>query len=71
MKKYAIHPDYIKSQKDGQRHYITYLQLITLYKLNPKDCILWDYSNENTYRGRNSDDYIHLGVRYDGNYIID
>ena len=69
MKKlYAIHPGYIISQYDGDRHYVPFTDLAGLYGLDPKDCILWDINRVETYAGRRPEDYIHLYPRADGRY---
>jgi len=39
-KKYVICPGWIVSQNDGDRHFITAQQLIRLYGVNPKECIV-------------------------------
>ena len=54
-KEYAIHPGYIISINDGDRHYISFNRLIWLYKVDPKNCILWREGI-----GLKKDDYIHL-----------
>jgi hypothetical protein len=66
--KYAIHTGYVSSG-DGQTHYIGFGSLVRLYGLNPDDCVLWDHSRPETWRGRNESDYIHLHPRADGNYV--
>jgi len=54
----AIHPGFIISVNDGQKHYIGYEQLMHLHELNPKDCIRWE--EPETYLGRNWGDYKHI-----------
>ncbi|HBD93002.1 MAG TPA: hypothetical protein DC057_02390 [Spirochaetia bacterium] len=67
MKKYIIHPGYIVSKTDRQRHYIGVAQLIHLYRVNPKECIA---NADDFYKGYNQADYIHLYPRFDGDYTI-
>jgi hypothetical protein len=69
-KKYAIHPGYVTSKNDGEQHFISYGQLINLYGLKEKDCIVWDLEIPETWRGRNHKDYVHLYPKYNGRYIL-
>jgi hypothetical protein len=64
MVKYVVYPGYVKSKTDGQRHWVSYQQLIALYHVDPKECI--NGSRPNTFVDR----YIPLYPRYDGNYEI-
>jgi len=57
-----IHPGWIISQSDGDRHYIGFVQLVRLYKLDPRTCYLVD----GTYGEREDDK--HFYPREDGNY---
>lgn len=65
MPKYAIHPGWIRSQADGDEHYIGIGQLVRLYKLEPGEYCVW-VSPFNL--GRVYTDYVHLFPRDDGNY---
>jgi len=38
MKRYCIHPGFVVSENDGDRHHISYPKLIELYGVDPKDC---------------------------------
>ena len=38
MKRYALHPGWMKSSYDFQRHYVGYKQLIKIHGLNPAEC---------------------------------
>lgn len=40
MKRFAIYPGEVRSQNDGQRHYISGGRLIELYRLNPAECFI-------------------------------
>ncbi len=67
--KYIVHPGPMRSKSDGQWHYIGYGDLIRLYDVRPKDCIL---ATKAVLRSlRKSDDVIHLYPRYDENYEIE
>lgn len=62
--KYALHPGYIVSRKDGDRHYISSGALIRLYKVKPTDCWIWS-------EGLTHIDFDkHLFPREDGNYTL-
>ena len=63
--RYIIHPDFVISQSDGQEHFIDYIRLIELYRLDPRECVDWRLC---TTRGKEDD--IHLYPRYDGKYEI-
>lgn len=38
-KRYVIHPGWVVSRRDGDRHFIGYWQLVQLYRVNPAECI--------------------------------
>lgn len=40
MRKYKIHPGFVISKNDGDRHYIQARQLMRLYKVHPKECVV-------------------------------
>lgn len=67
--KYIIVPGEVRA-KDGDVHFITAEQLISLYKLNPADCIV--FTTKLRQQGYTEDFLnacIWLGPREDGNYI--
>jgi hypothetical protein len=43
LKKYAVHPGYISSITDGQKHYIGVSHLVRLYGVKLSDCIVCAY----------------------------
>ncbi len=65
MHKYAVHPGWITSKHDGQRHYIGIAALVRLYKIQAKEWIVW-----NSHFGHLWEDYIHLYPNYHGNYRL-
>lgn len=67
--KYAIHPGYVTSFRDGDRHYLSASRLAELYGLSKDRYIIWDRSRPETYRGRDWDDFKHLFPRPDGRYF--
>jgi len=68
--KYALHPGYIISIFDNQKHFVGFSDLVILYKLNINDCIMWDPDYPSTYYGRRPEDYIHLYPQTYGKYTI-
>ena len=58
--RYAIHPGFVY----GNLVLHGYGKLIKLYGVHPSQCILWDDDVPDTYRGRRTDDYIHLYTRH-------
>ena len=67
---YAVHPGWVTSKNDGDRHYVGYEQLIRLYGLDRQRCILWDMAKPITYRGRQWGDYTHCTPSSKGNYPL-
>jgi hypothetical protein len=68
VKKYAVHPGFVISRIDGDKHFINSAQLARLYELDSDEYIVWNEREPRTYLGRREEDYIHLYPRYDGNY---
>lgn len=66
VRKYALHPGYVISQYDGERHFIGVRKLVRLYELKEGEWFRW-IDNHPAYR-HISDDYVHLYPRDDGNY---
>lgn len=67
--KYALHPGFVKSRSDSDEHFITAGQLAQLYRIHPKDYIVWDDNRPETFMGRSYGDYVHLYPRFDGKYL--
>jgi hypothetical protein len=65
LPRYALHAGYVTSINDGDEHYIGWLKLIRLYKLQPGEYCIWEPPSN---LGRVCEDYIHLYPRADGNY---
>jgi len=73
--KYLICPGFVKSKNDGQIHYIGPMQLMRLYRVDPRECYIyepapwWPVSYyqmaEERFRG-----LLQLGPRYDGDYEL-
>lgn len=66
MLKYAVYPGYVISKNDGDRHYISAQQLMRLYKVDPRECIV--VREQKIWFG--IQDLILLKPRYDGEYTI-
>lgn len=67
--KYVVHPGWVTSAHDGDRHYIEFYQLVRLYGVNPIECI--DASSAHAMLGWSDEvwaTFKHLNPRYDGNY---
>jgi hypothetical protein len=70
-KKYAIWPGWVGSKNDKDKHYISAGQLMKLYRVDPRECVVLT-----EYDLRLSDNHIRnktrgltiLGTRYDGDY---
>lgn len=71
MIKYAVYPGEVKSKSDGDTHLITASQLMSLYRVNPKECVVIDFERPETYLGRDVSNLIKLYPREDGNYAND
>ena len=41
MKKYLLHPGYVISRTDGNRHYISERMLMKLYNVSLKECVTY------------------------------
>lgn len=64
MKKYAVHPGWMYSKNDRDKHYISAPQLIALYGVDPRECAVWDR------RWMKDEGFIHLYPDYHGNYVV-
>lgn len=64
--RYVIHPGWVKSQSDGDTHFIGFGQLCRLYHVDYRTCI--DASNEQSWVGRDPQTLEHLYPRSDGKY---
>lgn len=43
--KYVVLPGYIRSDSDGQEHFIGERQLMDLYRVDPRECIVHRYDD--------------------------
>ena len=71
MIKYIIYPGHVTSKEDGDRHYISAGELMHLYKVSIKECVIIR-SERDHYKLRGfKRDLIQLYPRYDGDYSMD
>lgn len=74
MKKYICYGSNVKSKTDGQIHYVSSRKVAMLYGVNPKECIMVDYSTpsywEKQYQKEFLDNLRVLQPRKDGNYVL-
>lgn len=76
--KYAIYPGEIRSRNDGDWHYVTAMQLMHLYGVDPRECIVvfpssmyrHESERESLLRDVQRCGLIELYPRYDGNYTL-
>jgi len=68
--KYVICPDYVISAADGQLHWVSEVRLMSLFNLNPKECIIADSRRPETFRGRERliESLPNFYPRYGGEY---
>ncbi len=71
---FVIHPGYVESRNDGQRHFIRASQLRELYRLDrfPKArVIIYDHTDERTTLGfTDRPEYVHLYPEGSGKYTL-
>lgn len=73
QKKYIVVGRKVRSQSDGERHYVSSRKLCDLYHINPDECILLDMNSpryQSRLRGLPADLPV-LGPRSDGDYRVD
>jgi len=72
MIKYCLHPGYIISQNDGDKHYIGARKLARLYGVQLDECYIVDTSDRlNLYQMIDPDNvFTHLYPDYKGNYKV-
>lgn len=70
-KKFLVIPGVVRSKWDGDSHWITASQLMTLYKVNPAECIIFPEELGTSawkYVERNYKQLIKLEPQYLGDY---
>lgn len=68
MRKYVVIPGWVRSQSDGELHFIDAPTLMQLYKIDPKECATMhgDFRDH----GKDFNGLIRLRPRRDGKYEI-
>lgn len=66
--KYALHPGFVNSKTDGERHFITATMLAKLYGVKITECLVCR-ADHPSY-GNNNKELISLSPREDGNYDL-
>ena len=71
-KKYLVVGGEMTSKADGQRYYVSPVQLVHLYRVDPRECIMAINSDDARQKtlGMDRKSLIYLGPRYDGNYLV-
>lgn len=63
--KYIVHPGVVTSRTDGQRHFVSFNQLVSLYGVDVENCI---FASDKTHKI--SADDVHLWPKYNGDYTL-
>ena len=63
--RYVLHPGYVVSKYDGQKHFISAMHLSSLYGISLRECVI---AGRRDFIGKDGD--IHLHPRADGNYAL-
>lgn len=70
--RYVLHPGWVVSKTDGQRHFIDEQMLMRLYRVHADECT-FAYLESTPFKPARltvEDPLIHLYPRYDGNYTM-
>ena len=67
-KKYMLHPGWVESKTDGDRHHISAQRLVDLYGVSWDECVIYSGHNPGMKEWAG---FIHLRPRYDGNYSLE
>lgn len=67
---YILHPGWVSSRYDGDRHYITAARLADLYGLKMQQCAVAPDSEKGWQGWVEPENAIHLRPRNDGNYVL-
>ena len=65
-KKYLVKAGWMTSKTDGDRHFISAKKLMDLYRVNPRECVIFS----DKFKYLDDVDLIVLTPRYDGNYNL-
>lgn len=68
--RFCVQPGYVRSQNDGDIHYVTIGELMKLYNVRPPDCTTVNHQRPGINRDhRACANLIHLYVRPQGDYF--
>jgi len=70
MKRYILHPGYVESKNDGQRHFIGAAELSRLYGVDMRNCVIDDESGLGMRGVRPAPTDVHLYPSYHGDYTL-
>ena len=73
MKRYLILPGKVYSKEDEQLHYVSAEELMRLYSVDPKECVVMTNRGVHGRQGMPNDfldRLLWLAPRYDGDYHI-
>lgn len=70
-KRFIVHPGPVHSKRDGQLHHVAATDLIRLYGVSPRECIIAEATpGQRRYAEEKGVKLIHLKPRYDGDYSL-
>lgn len=69
--KYLIIGGSVRSKNDLELHYVNPMELVSLYGVDKKECILFNGDDDYKLRAYRKEDFIVLMPREDGNYILE
>lgn len=77
MLKYVLYPGHVRSQHDGDYHFISAKQLAQLYRVPMEECLVIDYEQARLLPTREklalynqAEHLIQLSPRYKGDYSL-
>lgn len=74
MKKYIVYGGKVRSRHDKQIHYVSAGTLANLYRVNPKECIMIDYSTPEYWHKGYSEEFLRslkvLKPKNNGDYTL-
>jgi len=69
-KKFVLYPGYVISQYDGQKHYISAIQLARLYGVLFSECVVVYLDSLSSLKGRDLSGLMPLFPKEDGDYRL-
>jgi hypothetical protein len=68
MIRFAVYPGRVLSAHDGDRHFISAPQLIRLYGVDPRECVI--FHGDDRDRGKSAEGLIRLSPSRSGDYSL-